>query len=69
MIVIFVDISFVIVFFRLLDDFKIVFGLKINCFKMEVMWIGFLRNCKVQFFGIKWFNELIKVLGIYYMYD
>lgn len=33
------------------------------------MWIGFLRENKMKFFGIKWLNELIKVLGVYYFYD
>lgn len=33
------------------------------------MWIGFLRENKTKFFGIKWLNELIKVLGVYYFYD
>ena len=33
------------------------------------MWIGSSRNCKAQPFGIKWPNEPIKALGIYYTYD
>ena len=33
------------------------------------MWIGSSRNCKAQLFGIKWANEPIKALGIYYTYD
>ena len=63
------DTSSATTLFRLLDDFKIVSGLKINCFKMEAMWIGSSRNCKTQPFGIKWPNEPIKALGIYYTYD
>ena len=55
--------------FRLLDDFKIVSGLKINCSKTEAMWIGSSWNYKAQPFGIKWPNQPIKALGIYYTYD
>ena len=54
--------SFVTALFRLLEDFKIVSGLKINCPKTEAMWISSSRNCKAQLFGIKWPNELIKAL-------
>ena len=63
------DTSSATALFRLLDDFKIVSGLQINCFKTEAMWIGSSRNCKAQPFGIKWPNEPIKALGIYYTYD
>ena len=63
------DTSSATALFRLLDDFKIVSGLKINCSKTEAMWIGSSRNCKAQPFGIKWPNEPIKALGIYYTYD
>ena len=55
--------------FKLLDNFKVVSGLKINCSKTEAMWIGSSINCKAQPFGIKWPNEPIKALGIYYTYD
>ena len=55
--------------FKLLDNFKVVSGLKINCSKTEAMWIGSSMNCKAQPFGIKWPNEPIKTLGIYYTYD
>ena len=63
------DTSSATALFRLLDDFKIVSGLKINCSKTEAMWIGSSRNCKAQPFGIKWPNEPIKALGIYYTYN
>ena len=63
------DTSSATALFRLLDDFKIVSGLQINCFKTEAMWIGSSRNCKAQPFRIKWPNEPIKALGIYYTYD
>ena len=55
--------------FRLLHDFKIVSGLKINCAKTEAMWIGSSRNnyCKAQLFGIKWPKEPIKALESYYV--
>ena len=33
------------------------------------MWIGSLRNNKIKPFGLKWPNEPIKALGVYYSYD
>ena len=63
------DTSSATALFRLLDDFTILSGLKINCFKTEAMWIGSSRICKAQPFRIKWPNEPIKALGIYYTYD
>ena len=33
------------------------------------MWIGSLRQNKVKPLGIKWPNEPIKALGVYYSYD
>lgn len=36
---------------------------------MEGRWIGLIKKNKVKFFGIRVFNELIKVFGVCYMYD
>ena len=33
------------------------------------MWIGSLREIKSTTFGIKWSNEPVKALGVYYSYD
>ena len=33
------------------------------------MWIGFKRHDKEKPFGIKWPDEPIKVLGVYFTYD
>ena len=38
----------------------------INCSKTEGMWIGSKRHYKEKTFGIKWPNEPIKALGVYF---
>ena len=55
--------------FELLDVFKDVSGLKINCTKTEGMWIGASKENKTKPFGIKWPTEPIKALGLYFTYD
>ena len=47
------------------------YGLTINCTKIktEGMWIGSLRNNKTNPLGLKWPDEPIKVLGVFYSYD
>jgi len=57
------------ILFRLLDEFKKLSGLAVNATKTEGMWIGSLRENKTKPFGIKWPNEPIKALGLYYSYD
>ena len=55
--------------FELLNTFEILSGLKINCSKTEGMWIGSKRHYKEKPFGIKWPDEPIKALGVYFTYD
>ena len=55
--------------FTLLDVFKELSGLRINSSKTEGMWIGSSRSNKLKPFGIKWPDEPIKALGVYYTYD
>ena len=55
--------------FELLDVFKDVSGLKINCTKTEGMWIGASKENKTKPFGTKWPTEPIKALGLYFTYD
>ena len=55
--------------FELLDFFKNISGLKINCKKTEGMWIGSTKGNKAKPPGIRWPNEPIKALGVYYTYD
>ena len=53
----------------LLVVYKNACGLPINCTKTEAMWIGSLRNNKTKPLGLKWPEEPIKALGIYYSCD
>ena len=55
--------------FELLDRFRCISGLKINCSKTEGMWIGSLKESKEEHFGIKWPKIPIKALGVYFTYD
>ena len=55
--------------FTLLDVFKELSGLRINSSKTEGMWIGSSRSNKLKPFGIKWPDEPVKALGVYYTYD
>ena len=40
----------------------------INCTKTEGMWIGSSRHSKSKPFQIKWTDESIKALGVYFTY-
>ena len=55
--------------FNLLEVFKNLSGLVINSFKTEGMWIESTRDETSKPFGIKWPDEPIKALGVYYSYD
>ena len=55
--------------FEILNLFEIVSGLKINCSKTEGMWIGSLRNDRTKPFDIRWPDEPIKALGVYFTYN
>ena len=63
------DVNSARILFKLLNDFKKLSGLAINPSKTEGMWIGSSRGNKIKPFGIKWPNEPIKALGVYYSYD
>ena len=63
------DVNSARILFKLLADFKKLSGLAINPSKTEGMWIGSSRGNKTKPFGIKWPNEPIKALGVYYSYD
>ena len=56
-------------FFKLLDEFGNLPGLKINSSKTEGMWIGSLKNNEEKPFGIKWPCTAIKALGVFFSYD
>ena len=53
----------------LLEVHKNASGLTINCTKTEAMWIASLRNKKIKPLDLKWPDEPIKALGVYYSYD
>ena len=55
--------------FNLLEVFKNLSGLIINSSKTEGMWIGLSRDKTSKPFGIKWPDEPIKALGVYYSYN
>ena len=55
--------------FNVLELFKNLSGLVINSPKTEGMWIGSSRDKTSKPFGIKWPDEPIKALGVYYSYD
>lgn len=63
------DINSAKMLFGLLDTFKVISALKINCTKTEGMWIGSSKENKTKPFGIKWPTELIKALGVFFTYD
>ena len=52
-------------FFRILEDFRTLSGLKINKDKTEALWLGVNKNNRNKPLGIKWSDEPIKVLGVF----
>lgn len=52
-----------------INSFERILGLKINILKFECMGIGVSCGCKGDFCGFKWFEWLIKCLGVYLIYD
>ena len=57
------------ILFRLLNDFEQISGLAVNPTKTEGTWIGSLRENKSTPFGIKWRNEPVKAVGVYYSFN
>ena len=55
--------------FQLLDEFKKLSGLKINRSKTEGMWIGSLKDSDMKPLGIKWPQDPIRALGVFFSYD
>ena len=55
--------------FQLLDKFKKVSGLKVNSSKTEGLWMGSLKGSEMKPLGIKWPQDPIKALGIFFSYD
>ena len=62
------DMDSVRTLFTLLDVFKELSGLRINSSKTEGMWVGSSRGNNLKPFGIKWPDEPIKALRVYYTY-
>ena len=63
------DINSARALFKLLDDFQKLSGLRVSPTQKEGMWIGSSRQNKTKPLGIKWPDEPIKALGVYYSYD
>ena len=63
------DISSAEQLFELLNFFRDISGLTINCKRTESMWIGSTKENKAKPLGMRWPNEPIKALGVYYTYD
>ena len=57
------------ILFDLLNSFEYISGLQINYTKTEGMWIGSSKNSNDKPFGIKWPDEPVKALGVYFTYD
>ena len=55
--------------FQLLNKFQKLSGLKVNSSKTEGMWIGSLKENVMKPLGIKWPQEPIKALGVFFLYD
>ena len=55
--------------FGSLGVFKYLSGLKVNTSKTEGLWIGSLKYNDTKPFGIKWPDEPIKALGVFFTYD
>ena len=63
------DINLARALFKLLDAFQKLSGLRVNPTKTKGMWIDSSRQNKTKPLGIKWPDEPIKALGVYYSYD
>ena len=57
------------ILFDLLNSFEYISGLQINYTKTEGMWTGSSKNNNDKLFGIKWPDEPVKALGVYFTYD
>ena len=57
------------ILFDLLNSFEYISGLQINYTKTEGMWIGSSKSNNDKPFGIKWPDEPVKALGVYFTYD
>ena len=63
------DIPSAEVMLSLFNEFENVSGLEINLEKSEAMWIGSKKNSKETPLPLKWPDEPIKSLGIFFTYD
>jgi len=55
--------------FQLLDKLKEVSGLKVNSSKTEGLSIGSLKGSEMKPLGIKWPQDPIKALGMFFLYE
>ena len=54
---------------KFLEDFEKTSGLKMNKDKTEGVWLGKKRSCKKQIQGLKWTDQPVKALGVWFGYD
>ena len=63
------DTNSALALFKLLESFQHLSGLKVNSSKTEGLWIGSLKKNHIKPFGIKWPEEPIKALGVFFTYN
>ena len=63
------DINSASVLFESLKIFEHLFGFKVNSSKREGLWIGPFKNNQSNPLGIKWPDEPIMALGVFFIYD
>ena len=54
---------------NIIEEFGTLSGLKLNRSKTEGLWIGKLKHCKDKLEDIKWSDNYVKCLGIYFGHD
>ena len=54
---------------NLIEVFGTLSGLKLNRNKTEGIWLGALKHCKDKFESIKWTDDPVKSLGVYFGRD
>ena len=56
-------------YFASLDSFGQLSGLRVNCEKTEVLWIGSKKGCALEKKSLKWTDGKVKALGVWFCTD